>query len=75
MMLLPHNKIMEELIMTNYELFTTTIRSLAQSQGYYLRLAAQLDELDAETKEQLELEINSLPKFNTPVDVVLYLEQ
>lgn len=56
----------------NYNLFYNTIKSLANSQGFYSRLACQIDELDSETVENIK---NDLPVFNDSVDVVMFLEQ
>lgn len=60
---------------TNYEIFLDTINSLKHSQGFYSRLAAQVDELNDEQKEQLKAELNSKPQWNDTVDCVLFLEQ
>lgn len=60
---------------TNYEIFLDTINSLKYSQGFYSRLAAQVDELNDEQKEQLKAELNSKPQWNDTLDCVLFLEQ
>ena len=56
----------------NYNLFYNTIKSLASSQGFYSRLAQQIDEFDYDTIENIK---NNLPIFNDTLDVVLFLEQ
>ncbi len=56
----------------NYNLFYNTIKSLASSQGFYSRLAQQLDELDDDTIENIK---NNLPIFHNSVNVVMFLEQ
>lgn len=55
----------------NYNLFYDTIKSLASSQGFYSRLAAQIDAMESEDIEQLK---QQLPVFNDTLDVVLWLE-
>ena len=56
----------------NYNLFYNTIKSLASSQGFYSRLARQIDEFDSDTIENIK---NDLPIFNDTLDVILFLEQ
>ena len=56
----------------NYNLFYNTIKSLASSQGFYSRLAQQIDEFDSDTIENIK---NDLPIFNDTLDVILFLEQ
>lgn len=60
--------------MTNYEILLNTVNSLKYSQGFYGRLARDLNEMDEESKEQLKTEINNLPQWNDQVDCVLWLE-
>ena len=56
----------EQIKETNYEIFLKTINSLKHSQGFYSRLAAQVDELNNEQKEQLKAELNeSISKWIT----------
>lgn len=61
-------------VKTNYEIFIDTVNSLKHSQGFYSRIAAQLDEMSNEQKEQIETEFNNLPQWNDVVDCVMYLE-
>ena len=56
----------------NYNLFYNTIKSLASSQGFYSRLAQQIDEFDSDTIENIK---NDLPIFNDALGVILFLEQ
>ena len=60
--------------LTNYEMFLKTVNSLRYSQGFYSRLACDLEEMSDEDRENLKNEINSQPKFKNAVDVVLFLE-
>lgn len=60
---------------TNYEIFIETVNSLKNSQGFYSRIARQLDEMSDEQREQVETEFNKLPQWNDTLDCVLYLEQ
>ena len=61
-------------VKTNYEIFIDTVNSLKYSQGFYSRIAAQLDEMSDEQKEQIKTEFNNLPQWNDAVDCVMYLE-
>ena len=56
----------------NYNLFYNTIKSLASSQGFYSRLARQIDEFDDDTIENIK---NDLPIFKDTLGVILFLEQ
>jgi len=60
---------------TNYEIFLDTVNNLKNSQGFYSRLAAQVDGLTDEGREHLKAELNSKPQWNDAVDCVLFLEQ
>ena len=60
---------------TNYEIFIETVNGLKNSQGFYSRLARNLEEMDKDTKVSLEQTLNSLPQWNDQLDCVLYLEQ
>lgn len=60
--------------LTNYEMFLKTVNTLRYSQGFYSRLARDLEEMSDEDRENLKNEINSQPQFNDEVDVVLFLE-
>lgn len=69
------NKNERNIKMTNYEIFVKTVNNLKNSQGFYSRLAARLDELTDEEKERVKDELNALPQWNDSVDCILYLEQ
>ena len=64
----------EQVKETNYEIFLKTINSLKSSQGFYSRLAARVDELTDEGREQLKTELNSKPQWNDTLDCVFFLE-
>ena len=66
------NNTIEQKKRNNYELLFNTIKTLSNSQGFYGRLLNSLINMNED--EQLEL-INSLPIFNDPVDVIMWLEQ
>ena len=60
---------------TNFSLFMDTVKSLRCSQGFYSRIAAQIDAMDELELQELEDNLNSLPQqFNDAVNVVLFLE-
>lgn len=60
---------------TNYEILLDTVNSLKNSQGFYSRLARDLNEMTAEEKEQVKQEVNDLPQWKDSLDCVLYLEE
>lgn len=60
---------------TNYEIFIETVNSLKNSQGFYSRIARDLNEMSDEQREQVKTEFNKLPQWNDTLDCVLYLEQ
>ena len=60
---------------TNYEIFIDTVNSLKFSQGFYSRIARDLDLMSDEQKQNIENELNNLPQWNDTLDCVLYLEQ
>lgn len=59
---------------SNYEMFVDCVNTLKCSQGFYSRLANQLNEMDEDEIEKLKEHLNSLPQFKDQVDVVLFLE-
>lgn len=60
---------------TNFSLFMDTVKSLRYSQGFYSRIASQIDEMDELELQELEENLNSLEvQFKDTVDVVMYLE-
>lgn len=60
---------------TNYEILLDTVNSLKNSQGFYSRLARDLNEMTVEEKEQVKQEVNALPQWKDSLDCVLYLEE
>lgn len=60
---------------TNYEIFIETVNSLKNSQGFYSRIARDLNKMSDEQREQVKAALNKLPQWNDTLDCVLYLEQ
>lgn len=60
---------------TNYEIFIETVNGLKNSQGFYSRIARDLNEMSDEQREQVKAELNGLSQWNDTLDCVLYLEQ
>ena len=60
---------------TNFKMFLHTVNTLKNSQGFYSRLARDIENWTDEERENAKEQINSLPKFKDEVDVVLWLEQ
>lgn len=60
--------------MSNYELFISTVESLKHSQGFYSRIAEQVNNMSDDEKSELEEQLNKLPQFKDSLDVVMYLE-
>ena len=61
---------------TNFKMFLHTVNTLKYSQGFYSRLARDIENWTDEERASAEEQINALPiKFKDTVDVVLWLEQ
>ena len=63
---------------TNFEIFLDTINSLKYSQGFYSRLAQQVEEFrkyEPEKLTEIENSLNELPQWSNNVDCIFYLEQ
>lgn len=60
---------------TNYEILLDTVNSLKNSQGFYSRLARDLNEMTVEEKEQIKQGVNALPQWKDSLDCVMYLEE
>jgi hypothetical protein len=60
--------------MSNYELFISTVESLKHSQGFYSRIAEQVNNMSDDERAELEEQLNELPQFKDSVDVIMYLE-
>lgn len=58
----------------NTKLFIDTIDSLASSQGSYGRMSQDIHEAIDNDPSIIDRLNESLPKFNDPVDVVMYIE-
>lgn len=56
----------------NYNLLFNTVETLRHSQGFYCRLFNAI--INLSENELYEL-IQSLPKFNDKIDVIMYFEQ
>lgn len=59
---------------TNFEMLLDTVNALKYSQGFYSRLANELEKMDSYELECNERYINSLPQFKDSLDVVMFLE-
>lgn len=65
-----------ELQVSNFKMFLATVRTFANSQGFYSRMQRDINEWTDEERSEAENYFNSLPqKFNNILDVVLFLEQ
>ena len=61
---------------TNFKMFLHTVNTLKYSQGFYSRLARDIENWTDEERANAEEQINSLPnKFRDTLDVVMWLEQ
>lgn len=66
----------ESLEVNNYKLFIATVNMLKYSQGFYSRIARDLDEMTSEQRQEIIDYFNSLDvKFKDTLDVVMFLEQ
>lgn len=55
----------------NFKFFVNTIKTLAQSQGFYGRILRRLEEMESEELERLKAD---LPEFKDALDVIFYFE-
>lgn len=60
---------------TNFEMFLDVVNDLKYSQGFYSRIANELENMDSYELECNEKYINSLPQFKDSLDVIMFLEQ
>lgn len=60
--------------MSNYEILLQTIETLRTSQGFYSRLARDIEQMDNDGREQLKNDVNGLRQWNGVIDCVLWLE-
>lgn len=59
----------------NTKLFIKTIDNLASSQGSYGRMSQSIHEAIDNDPSIIGKLNESLPKFNNPVDVIMYIEE
>ena len=65
----------ENLQANNYKMLMNTVNTLKYSQGFYSRLARDIEGLEGQDKQDFIDYINSQPTFKDSVDVILFLEQ
>ena len=66
----------ENLEVNNYKLFIATVNTFKYSQGFYSRIARDLDEMTSEQRQEVIDYFNNLDvKFKDTLDVVMFLEQ
>jgi hypothetical protein len=60
---------------TNFDWLIETVETFRYSQGFYSRIARDLNEMSEEERKQVKEEYNNLDeKFNSVLDVVYFLE-
>ena len=60
---------------SNYDLLLEVVNTLKYSQGFYSRLARDLNDMTDEERTDLKEDLNSLPQWKDRIDCILYLEQ
>lgn len=66
----------KSLEVNNYKLFIATVNTFKHSQGFYSRIARDLDEMTSEQRQEVIGYFNNLDvKFKDTLDVVMFLEQ
>ena len=60
---------------TNFEIFVSTVNTLASSQGFYSRLKRDMQEWTEEEVENAKTSLNGMPQWKDAVDCILWLEQ
>ena len=60
--------------MTNYELYVSTIKTLAPSQGIYSRMLRDFNEMSGADKKRLEKELNDFRPIKDTVEMCMFLE-
>lgn len=63
---------MTETAHPRFDYLRQVVNGLRYSQGFYSRLAGQLDTLTDEDMQRIEQE---LPEFKEPLDVIIFLEE
>lgn len=61
--------------MTNFELYVSTIKTLAPSQGIYSRMLRDFNEMSDADKKRLEEELNDLRPIKDTVEMCMFLEE
>lgn len=59
---------------TNFDLFIDTVNTFKYSQGFYSRLARQIEEWNDEQREEAKEYFNAQPQWNDTLDCVFFLE-
>ena len=65
----------ENLEANNFKMFMATVNTFKYSQGFYSRIARDLEEMSEEEKQNVINYFNNLDvKFKNTLDVVMFLE-
>ena len=62
-------------MITNYEIFLRTVKTLCNSQGFYSRLQRDINTWTEEEHENAKQSLNQLPQWKDDLDCILFLEQ
>lgn len=65
----------EDLKDNNFKMLMHTVNTLKYSQGFYSRLARDIEGLEGQDKQDFIDYINGQPTFKDEIDVILFLEQ
>lgn len=65
----------ENLQANNFKMLMSTVNTLKYSQGFYSRLARDIEGLEGQDRQDFIDYINKQPTFKDAADVVLFLEQ
>ena len=65
----------ENLQANNFKMLMSTVNTLKYSQGFYSRLARDIEGLNEQDRQDFIDYINKQPTFKDSVDVILFLEQ
>ena len=65
----------EDLKDNNFKMRMHTVNTLKYSQGFYSRLARDIEGLEGQDKQDFIDYINGQPTFKDEIDVILFLEQ
>ena len=64
----------ENLQANNFKMLMSTVNTLKYSQGFYSRLARDIEGLKGQDRQDFIDYINKQPTFKDSVDVILFLE-